>query len=198
MADIFILWSGDDGQTHRIAQVIEKVARADGHRLEVLNADAPSTRPIFSAVDAVAVVAWGEGGEYSQELRRLLRRVSHRLPGTPSAFLSVSLTAAALGREEEARQWASAFLADVPWQPTIALSEAGALRYPEYHFRQRRAMRRLAKRLGLPKDTSRVHDFTDWPRVSAFAASVMQLASRSTGNSVAALAQPAAVNSGVR
>ncbi len=188
MADIFILWSGEDGQTHRIAQAIEKVARDGGHRLEVLNADEPSVRPIFSAVDAVAVVAWGEGGEYSQELRTLLRRVRHRLPGTPSAFLSVSVTAAVPGRDAEARQWASAFLADIGWSPAIALSEAGALRYPEYGFRQRRAMRRLAKKLGLPKDTSRVHEFTDWARVRAFAAQVVQLATGSTAEHVPAQA----------
>ncbi len=62
MANIFILWSGEDGQTHRIAQAIEKVARDGGHRLEVPNADAPSVRPIFSAVNAVAVNWYGAVG----------------------------------------------------------------------------------------------------------------------------------------
>lgn len=176
MAEIFILWSGEDGQTRRIVQTIEDVVRGAGHRLEVVNAEAPPAHAYFSKPDALVVAAWGEGGDYSPALSAALQRMNGRLAATPSAFLSVSLMAAAPGREEDAEELAAAFPADMGWKPTIALSEAGALRYPEYGFRQRRAMKRAAKRLGLPRDTSRVHEFTDWARVRAFAAQVIELA----------------------
>jgi len=178
MAEIFILWSGEDGQTRRIVQKLEDVVRGAGHRLEVVNAEAPPAHAYFSKPDALVVVAWGEGGDYSSDLTAALRRMNGRLAATPSAFLSVSLMGAAPGREEDAKEFAAAFLADVGWKPMIALSEAGALRYPEYGGRQRRAMKRLAKRLGLPRDTSRVHEYTDWGRVRAFAAQVIALATR--------------------
>ncbi len=180
MAEIFILWSGVDGQTRRIVQVLEDAVKEAGHRLEVVNADAPPTHAFFTKPDALVVVAWGEGGEYSPALRAALKRVNGNLAATPTGFAAVSLMAAVPGREEEAEDVAAAFLASVGWKPTIALSAAGALRYPEYEGRQRRAMKRLARRLGLPRDTSRVHDFTDWSRVRTFAAQLMALATART------------------
>ncbi len=176
MATIDIVWSGADGQTRRILQEIEQQLRTAGHRLEVVNADSPPRGWTLGRPDALLVAGWQEDRRYSDGLRHLLRQESAHLAAVPSAFLSVSLTAGDPRRQAETNAGIGALLAEAGWKPTLTLSVAGALRYPEYSGNQKHEMKRLAKRLGLPTDTAQVHEFTDWQAVRGFTAKLEELA----------------------
>ncbi len=121
------------------------------------------------------MAAW-EGDHYSPKLRQLLKQQAARLAATPTAFLSVSLLAAVPDKQELARGRMAALQEEVGWRPALQLSAAAALRYPEYSFLLRRKLKRWARELGLPTDTSQSHEFTDWEEVRAFADRVMELA----------------------
>ncbi len=58
MANMCVLWSGSDGQTRRIVQVIEKELREAGHKLEIVNADSPPHSWSFTRPDALIVAGW--------------------------------------------------------------------------------------------------------------------------------------------
>lgn len=176
MANIFILWSGPWGQTRRIVQAIEQETRKAGHELQVVDADNPPRGWIFSKANAIVVVAALEGDHYSAKLRSVLKQQAARLAATPSAFLSVSLPAAVPEKQELARARMAALQEEVGWQPALQLSAAAALRYPEYSFFLRRKLKRWARELGLPTDTSRTYEFTDWEQVQAFAGQLIDLA----------------------
>ena len=176
MANFFILWSGPWGQTRRVVQAVEQEVRKAGHRLEVVDADNPPRGWIFSKADALLVVAALEGDRYSEKLRRLLKQQTARLAATPSAFMSVSLPAAVPEKQELARKYMDGLIAEIGWQPALQLSVAAALRYPEYSFFLRRKMKRLAREVGLPTDTSQTYEYTDWDQVRAFTAQLMALA----------------------
>jgi menaquinone-dependent protoporphyrinogen oxidase len=85
----------------------------------------------------------------------------------PSAFFSVSLSAASKNRHEvdEALRIAHAFPAAHGWTPRFVLSVAGRLAYREYNFLIRFVIKRIAKKEGGPTDTSRDHELTDWDAV---------------------------------
>jgi len=176
MANIFILWSSTEGQTRRIVQVMEQELRKGGHRLETINADAPPRGWIVSKADAVLVAASVHRGQYSAGLRKQLKLQSARLSKLPSLFITVCLSAARPETEQEAEGYAAKLLAEIGWQPTRSACLGGALRYPEYPLLKRWMMKRIAKQQGLPTDTSKVHEFTDWERVRSLAAEMAELA----------------------
>lgn len=175
MARIFIIWSSTEGQTRRIVQVMEKDIRDAGHKLETLNADDPPRGWIFSKADAVLVAASVHAGKHSDGLVRLLKQHHARLTAVPSALLSVSLSAADPTKQEEADRYVAELLAAVDWKPSVTATVGGALRYPEYPFFKRFMLKRIAQKAGMPTDTSRVHEFTDWERVHTFTARLLEL-----------------------
>ena len=89
----------------------------------------------------------------------------------PSAFFSVSLSAASKNRNEveEADRIARAFPAKHGWKPPFILSVAGRLAYREYNFLIRLVMKRIARKEGAPTDTSRDYELTDWDEVDRLA-----------------------------
>ncbi len=180
MASIFILWSSTEGQTRRVVQAIEQELRRGGHKLETINADAPPRSWIFSKADALLVAASIHRGKYTDGLRSILKQQSGRLAALPSAFVSVSLSAAKPETQAEADGYIAALLEETGFKPSLTFSLAGALRYPEYSFFKRRMMKQIAKESGLPTDTSQVHEFTDWEKVRGIAGQVAGLATAGT------------------
>ncbi len=175
MARIFIVWSSREGQTRRIVQAVEEQIREAGHEVETLNADDPPRGWIFSGADAVLVAASIHTGRYSERLHQFLKEQGGRMAALPSAFLSVCLSAADPARQADAAGYIDKLITETGWTPTVSASVAGALRYPEYSFLKRWMMKKIAGQGGLPTDTSRVHEFTDWAQVRAFTARLIQL-----------------------
>ncbi len=176
MASILILWSSTEGQTRRIVQAVEQELRRGGHKLETINVDAPPRSWIVSKADALLVAASIHRGHYTEGLRGVLKKQGGRFEALPSAFVSVSLSAAKPETQAEADGYIAALLAETGFKPALTFSLAGALRYPEYPFLKRWMMKKIARKGGLPTDTSRVHEFTDWDRVREIAARLAELA----------------------
>jgi menaquinone-dependent protoporphyrinogen oxidase len=89
----------------------------------------------------------------------------------PSAFFSVSLSAASAKREEReaAIRIATEFPRACHWYPDAAVPLAGRLAYTSYGTLKRMLMKWIARREGAPTDTSRDYEFTDWSDVRALA-----------------------------
>jgi len=173
MFQTLVLYSSTHGHTARIAERIAKALEASGAVVDLRAADVQhDVSPVD--YDVVVVGASVHAGRHQPEVADWARRHAATLTRIPSAFLSVSMSAE--HDEEAARRYADEFAETTGWTPRHVACLAGALQYREYNFVTRLMVRSLMGREGLPTDTSRDHDFTDWDAVDHFAGRCAELA----------------------
>jgi menaquinone-dependent protoporphyrinogen oxidase len=164
MARILMLYETTEGQTQRIAERAAARAVAAAHRVELGRIAEYAEAPLPDC-DAVLIAASVHLGRHTAELGRFIAGHRQALDAVPTAFLSVSLSATGPASRAEADRYIASLLESTGWQPAIARPVAGALRYSRYGFAKRLMMKRIASGAGLPTDTSRDHEFTDWSDV---------------------------------
>ena len=175
---VAIVYGTGEGQTEKIAGRIADAVRERDHETTVANAaDLPADLAL-EGFDVVVVGASVHGGQFQQTVRAFASEHEEALTALPSAFFSVSLTAAsdepgAHGRIEE---YVDGFVEETGWKPDLVAHFAGALRYSEYGFVKRFVMRHISKTAGLESDGKRDYEYTDWADVDAFVADVLAYA----------------------
>jgi menaquinone-dependent protoporphyrinogen oxidase len=135
---------------------------------QAIDVSTPEAQAIdWSRVRGALVGASIHIGRHQKSADRFVHAHAAQLNAVPSAFFSVSLSAASNNRNEveAAERIARAFPAAHGWRPSIVLSVAGRLAYREYNFLIRYVIKRIAKKEGGPTDTSRDHELTNWADV---------------------------------
>ncbi len=173
-----IFFATREGQTRKIAERVAAHIRAHG-----VDADVIDVRTVRSDIDwsqyAMACVAASVHlGHHEREMIAFARRHREALSQLRAVFLSVTLSEA--GAEDpaappdrraqaaaDARRMIDVFIAETGWRPARTLPVAGALAYTRYNFLVRFVMKRIARKQGASTDTSRDHEFTNWPAVDA-------------------------------
>jgi menaquinone-dependent protoporphyrinogen oxidase len=169
---VLLLYASKHGQTHKIAGRLADELAAQGADVTVKRVpDGLTLSP--ADFDGVVIAASVHAGHHQHELVHYALDHHTSLSDRPSAFLSVSLTAADDDEESDAetRRLIDEFLDETGWIPATTMPVAGALQYREYDFVTRLAMRLIARKYGASGDTSRDQEFTDWDALAAFAAS---------------------------
>lgn len=166
MANVLICYGTTEGQTGKIAGRMVELAAEWGHTATAVDAASAARIPLGS-FDAVVVAASVHRQRHQESVERFVRENLRALQRVPTAFFSVSLSAA--GREprqrEGARACADAFLKTTGWRPGTVRLVAGALAYRRYGFFTRRVMQLIAWREGGDTDTSRDYEYTDWEQL---------------------------------
>ena len=163
MRHLLVVFESRYGQARKIAERIGELARSRGLSASVLRASEIGAAELRGA-DAAIVVAPVYDRTYPEEIRKLVLAHGMLLAARRTGFFSVSLGAAARfglvrkGIEKLTRD----FFAEVAWHPDVTVSLGGALAYPSYERGMRFAMKGAAAIFGLPTDTSRTHELTDW------------------------------------
>jgi menaquinone-dependent protoporphyrinogen oxidase len=187
MARILVLYGTTDGQTAKIARSIAEALRALGDDADEIEAGTAAPRPEDYA--GVLVAASVRGGRYQRPVGKWVRRHATVLNGQPTAFVSVCL--GVLQQDARVQQEFAAiidrFFAATGWRPTVTKTVAGALAYTRYNPFMRWIMKRVAREAGGDTDTSRDHEYTDWPDVRAFAGEFSRRVGRGTSASDAAV-----------
>lgn len=173
MPRLLIVYASQEGQTETIAARIGAEAARHGCQAELRQADAPAVETDPEAYDGVIAGASIHGGRHPGIMHDYLARHAETLGRRPSAFFSVSLSAASQKETEraEARRLAEAFVGATGWHPEEVATFAGALKYSRYNTLLRWIMRRIAQAEGGGTDTSRDYEYTDWDAVREFARS---------------------------
>jgi menaquinone-dependent protoporphyrinogen oxidase len=164
-----VLYASTHGQTEKIALRVEEILRELGVEAVAEKADGPvDIDP--SDFDAVVVGASVHAGHHQREVLTWAKAHAATLNGMPSAFFSVSLSAAEDTDEsrEDNEGYLDDFAEQTGWTPTERTVLAGALQYLEYDFMTKLLMRLLMKHQDHPTDTSRDYDYTDWGQVESF------------------------------
>ena len=166
--EVPVLFASTEGQTALIAIRLAAVLHEHGLDSEAIDVSTSEAEAIdWSRVKGVLVGASLHMGRHQKSAARFVHAHVAELNALPSAFFSVSLSAASKNPEEvaEAARIAHAFPAEHGWKPSRILSVAGRLAYREYNFLVRFLIKRIAKKEGGPTDTSRDHELTDWDAV---------------------------------
>lgn len=172
MCDVPVFYTTTEGQTRRIAEHIAGCLRARGLDSLAINVGEAHLEPIdWTRVRGAFLGASLHAGKHQSAASTFAHTYAAQLNERPSAFFSVSLGAASKNASEvaEVQRLARDFAAEAHWQPRWTLCVAGRLAYAHYGFFKRLVMQWIAKREGGSMDTSREHEYTDWPAVAAFA-----------------------------
>jgi menaquinone-dependent protoporphyrinogen oxidase len=131
---VAIIYASTHGHTARIVDRIADTMRAEGLDVEVAEAGERADRLIRDC-DAVLVAGSVHRGSHQPGLVEFVRRHRHLLQVLPSAFVSVSLTAADEEDEElqaETRRMVDEFVEDTGWTPYRTATLAGAFQFSKY------------------------------------------------------------------
>lgn len=176
MSSILILYDTTEGQTRRIARYVADAVAGDGRLVDVHEIRKLPRGFAVDRFDAVIVGASIHMGRHSKRLSKFLAMYRPGLERIPSAFFSVSLSAA--GTEEETRRaegYVTELLEQTGWRPPVTATFAGGLRYREYGFLKRWIMKKIARDAGKDTDTSKNHEYTDWDAVDRFVRDFLSL-----------------------
>ena len=159
-----------DGQTEKIATRLCEGLRDQG--VDALAERAGDhVAPDPADFDAVIVGASVHAGHHQHAVVEWAKAHSTTLNSMPSAFFSVSLSAAEDSEESRAanRGYIDDFSDRTGWSATETAAFPGALQYLEYDFMTKLMMRLMMKRDHHPTDTSHDYEYTDWEQVERFA-----------------------------
>jgi menaquinone-dependent protoporphyrinogen oxidase len=169
MPRVLIAYDTTEGQTRKIAQYMGDAVCRAGHDAQVIDIRRPPSGFSLDGSHAILVGASIHLGKHSPCLLKFVRRHKARLEAVPTAFFSVSLSAAGTEKQRaDAERCLNEFLQQMDWSPTIKTTFAGGLAYRKYGFLKRWIMKRIARDAGGDTDTSKNHEYTDWQAVDGF------------------------------
>jgi menaquinone-dependent protoporphyrinogen oxidase len=171
-ARVLVLYASTHGHTGKIAQRIGAVLREGDVSTRVCEVGTLGASLDPAQFDAVIVGASIHMGHHQQAIRDWIAERRMALNGLPSAFFSVSLTAADDTDEARAstRELIDQMIEETGWTPTTTAAFAGAFQFVEYNLPTRVLMHLIAKRHEDHVDVHQDIDYTDWAAVERFAA----------------------------
>ena len=162
MPNIAICFDTQNGHSKTIAKRMARQLVDLGHDLVLFNIRKGES-PSIAAIDGIAVIGPIYKGQHSRFLRRFVKDHFDTLQSLPSAFLSVSLSAAGdREQQRDAHRVMDQFLEAVRWQPDLRFIVAGDLPYTKYRWLTRLLMKWVVRRANGDTDTSRDYEYTDW------------------------------------
>ncbi len=170
MNSILVAYASGEGQTAKIAEYISRVLTEEGYLVDVVDTASGRAAEVLPTYPAAILAGSVHVGRHAAALGEFVRANRAWLAGIPSAFVSVSLTAARQDErsESETTRMLEEFLAQTGLAPLRTLRLGGALRYSRYGAIKRFIMRRIARKAGGGTDTSRDFEYTDWRALRQF------------------------------
>lgn len=167
MSRILLIYASHYGQTSTIAGRLRDRLVVRGHEVDMFNVDVGPPPPAH--YDAVMLGSRVEVGKHAKPLLDYIRAHRQELHSIPTAFFSVSMSAAGKPPGSDPNHYLANTFVDLGWSPTVSTAFGGALQYRRYNWMVRLVMKAISKRGGHTTDTSKNHFFTDFSDVSDFA-----------------------------
>lgn len=182
-----VVYGTTDGQTAAIAERIARTFEVRGHEVECRDVDTVEYGFSARAYDAIVVGGSIHLGKYQRGVTRFIRRHRVDLRWCPSAFFSVCMAIESKSEKDRAEAQAIPrnYVEHLGWHPDTVEVIAGALKFSEYGFFRRVAMKSISeKEMGTDIDTSRDYEFTDWNQVDRFARAFAGYAEKHSGGTL--------------
>ena len=153
---ILVAYATCHGQTRKIAEAMGQRMRERGHVPELVELPRFGRGPDLAGFDAVVLGGPLYVTRHPRRVMRFARRRREALAAMPTAFFSVSLSAAS--RDERGRADAEGcvdrFVTAVKWKPGLRACLAGSLPYRDYNVVLKAVMKRIAAANGASTDTA--------------------------------------------
>jgi menaquinone-dependent protoporphyrinogen oxidase len=177
---ILVAYGTKYGQTARIAARIADVLAASGDVVTLTDVGELPRKMGPREFAGVVIGASVIGGRHQRRVRRFVRAHRNELNAMPTAFFSVSGSAASPYEASRAvaRRNLEEMLRETGWRPRLTELVAGSIAYTKYSPPIRWLLKRIVAKEGGPTDTSRDHESTDWTQVQRFAETFSALVPR--------------------
>jgi menaquinone-dependent protoporphyrinogen oxidase len=167
---VLIVYGSTEGHTRDLCHFAARALGDAGFPTAVQPAGPEASQPDPTPYDAVILAASVHVGRYQAPLVAYAREQHPALNAMPSAFISVSLSAAGITPPDwlTCADCLAQFEHETLWTPKAVLQAAGAVRYSQYDFFKRLAIKFVAAERGEPVVTSRDYDLTDYDGLRHF------------------------------
>lgn len=166
--NVLIIYGTTEGQTQKIATWTATRIREEGHRVGLVDSAALAADLKLEDFQAF-IVAASVHQEHHQEAITNFVFAQHELLNTrPSAFISVSLSAAVEEEKSEAQKYVDRFVSVTGWRPQATLLLGGALRFAEYDYFQQQVVKFIVLKRSVSASSQGDQEFTDWAALADF------------------------------
>lgn len=172
MRRVLIAFTSREGQTHTIAHHLARQLEDQGYLTRLIDIAANEPDTGADTCDAAILAGSLHRGSYDTALAGFLMRHGPSLRLIPSAFLSVSLTAASDKPCDHAAldEITQRFLAEVGWTPDRVKQVAGALHDRQMNALERVVLHTIVDSKGVKRHPSGNTEFTNWADLDVFIA----------------------------
>lgn len=184
MQRVGVFYATREGHARKVAERVGAALKARTLEVEVHDVKDTNAAEALVGSDAAVLVGSVHLGKHERELVAFVKAHRAQLDSMPTAFLSVcgAEAGAERGATPEARAKSAAhvgeelraFVEATGWHPRHVRPVAGAFVFTQYNPLVRWVMKRVAKSEGMPTDTSRDYDFTDWVALDDFSRSIAE------------------------
>jgi menaquinone-dependent protoporphyrinogen oxidase len=167
---VLIVYGTTEGHTRHLSEFIGSVVTKARHTAGIKDTASLAGNQNPADYDAVLIAASLHVGHYQPAVVEFARAHHEELNTMPSAFISVSLSAAGVNPHdwEGLEQCVDRFLHETMWRPKAVHHAAGAIRYSQYDFFKSIAIKYIASQRGQKTVRSQDYDLTDYPALEAF------------------------------
>ncbi|MBL8564119.1 MAG: hypothetical protein JNM89_00210 [Hyphomicrobiaceae bacterium] len=176
MTAVLIAFASREGQTRKICVHAARQLEGAGCNTQLIDLTLGAPDTYVERCDAAIVAGSVHRGRMDQTLMSFLMRNGAVLGRVPSAFLSVSLSAASVDSDarsavdEVTRQ----LLHDVGWQPDEVVHVAGAVEMEALNLLERCAVHAVMQHRGVELESQGRTELTNWDTVNAFVTSLLE------------------------
>ena len=159
---ILVVYGTTEGHTRKICERVEEDLKAKGHDTVLQNTSRWQENFQVESYDKLVIAGSVHAKKHQRDLEMFAIANREKMKAKPTLFLSVSLSAAFPGGEEEAQSYIDTFAEYTGWTPTRTLAVAGALRYDEYDYFMEQIVQHVVLE-GRDQDQEEGdREFTDW------------------------------------
>jgi menaquinone-dependent protoporphyrinogen oxidase len=165
---ILVLYGTTEGQTRKIAETIAKQLKANGDVTTLVDATGTTEIIDLRDYDAAILAASIHVGQYQTSVAHFARANHAWLNRIPSAFVSVSLSAAGTDPNDlkGIADCAERFKSETGWSTNEVHQVAGAFRFTEYDFFKRWVMKLIAWEKDVEVEPGKDLELTNWGKLA--------------------------------
>jgi menaquinone-dependent protoporphyrinogen oxidase len=175
MTHFLVVYATTEGQTRKISDRVASRLQARGAQVSLVDARAAASLEL-GTFDGAVLAASLHVGRHQKEMVDFIRLQRARLERVPTAFISVSLSAAGSGEDlANAEIAVEDLFEELDWEATSVHLAAGAVHDTRLNFLKRWVIHGILREKGIEPDPSGEMEFTDWPALDLFVDGFCQL-----------------------
>ena len=172
--EVLIIFETVEGQTRKIAEIVEKQVRSAGHGVQVFNTEDRLGSLSFEGIDKVVLAAPVHERRHPKGFEVLISASLDELKARDTLLISVSLKAAFLEGLEEAQDYLTEMKMRTEFEPNKEVLAAGAVRTASYGYFESQVVQNVVLDGRDVELVDGVREFTDWDALSADVAAFLQ------------------------